>query len=129
MTQDKYLLIYNKVKQSLEAERMFLNPGLTLKMLSKVVGTNTVYLSKAINQGYGCSFTAAVNNYRLEYLIRRALATSRSIEEVNAECGFWSRSTFYDVFRDSKGMTPKRYIEVLKQGRDAQDGTAAGRQA
>lgn len=115
MTQGKYLLICNKVKQSLEDEGLFLDPGLSLKMLSKVIGTNTVYLSRAINEGYGCSFTAMVNRYRVEYLIKRALRTKESIEEINAKCGFWSRSTFYDVFRELKGMTPKRYIESMKE--------------
>lgn len=115
MTKGKYILIYNKVKQSLEEEGLFLDPGLSLKMLSKVIGTNTVYLSRAINEGYGCSFTAMVNRYRVEYLIKRALRAKESIEDINAKCGFWSRSTFYDVFRELKGMTPKRYIESMKE--------------
>lgn len=115
MTKGKYILIYNKVKQSLEEEGLFLDPGLSLKMLSKVIGTNTVYLSRAINEGYGCSFTAMVNRYRVEYLVKRALRTKESIEDINAKCGFWSRSTFYDVFRELKGMTPKRYIESMKE--------------
>lgn len=118
MTQDKYVLIYNKVKQTMETERLFLDPDLTLKNFSKVIGTNTVYLSRAVNTGYGCSYTTMVNTYRVEYLIKRALKSKESIEDLNAQCGFWSRSTFYDVFRALKGMTPKRYINKIKQKKD-----------
>ncbi len=114
MTQGNYVLIYNKVRQALEKEQMFLNPELSLRSLSKVIGTNTVYLSKAINQGYGCSFPVMLNNYRMDYIVSLAVNTGDSIEEINTRLGFWSRSTFYELFKSMKGATPKRYMESIK---------------
>ena len=115
MTQGNYVLIYNKVRQALENERMFLNPELSLKSLSKAVGTNTVYLSKAINQGYGCSFSVMLANYRMDYIIAKAIETGENIETLNEKLGFWSRSTFYDVFKSKKGASPKRFIESIRE--------------
>lgn len=117
MAQDKYALIYNKVKESMEREQLFLRPDLSLKMLSRVIGTNTVYLSKAINRGYGCSFSIIVNKYRVEYIISEVLKTGGNLEELAIKLGFWSRSTFYEVFRTHTGLTPKKYME--KYGAEA----------
>lgn len=117
MTQGNYVLIYNKVRQALEKEQMFLNPELSLKSLSKAVGTNTVYLSKAINQGYGCSFSVMLANYRMDYIVAKALETGENVETLNEKLGFWSRSTFYDVFKSRKGASPKRFIESIRERR------------
>lgn len=114
MVQDKYAHIYNKVKDCLEVERMFLRSDLSLKMLSRVIGTNTVYLSKAINQGFGCSYSTLMNRYRIKYLVDEARRTGGNIEEISAKYGFWSRSTLYDVFRQHTGTTPHRYLEKIK---------------
>lgn len=114
MVQDKYAHIYNKVLTCLEVERLFLRADLSLKMLSRVIGTNTVYLSKAINQGFGCSFTVLMNRYRIDYLTNEALRTGKSIEEVSSQLAFWSRSTLYDAFRQQTGLTPHRYLEMKK---------------
>jgi AraC-like DNA-binding protein len=114
MTQDKYAYIYNKVKDALEKDKLFLRPELSLSLLSRVVGTNTVYLSKAINNGFGCSYSQLVNRYRINYLIEEAQRTGENIAMIAAKCNFWSRSTFFDVFRNYTGMTPHRYMEQNK---------------
>ena len=115
MVQDKYVHIYNKVKESMEVEHLFLRPDISLRMLSRVIGTNTVYLSKAVNQGFGCSFSTLICKYRLNYVIKKALAEKRSVEEVSAECAFWSRSTLYEAFRQFVGMTPGKYLDMKRK--------------
>ena len=115
MTQDKYAYIYNKVKDALETDKLFLRPELSLSLLSRVVGTNTVYLSKAINNGFGCSYSQLINRYRIEYLIKEAQRTGENIAMLAARCRFWSRSTFFDVFRQHTGMTPHRYMENVRR--------------
>ena len=85
-------------------------------MASRVVGTNTVYLSKAINQTAGCSFSTLVNRYRIAHLISEAEKSGENIERLAAQYGFWSRSTFYDVFRHQTGITPHRYMQQLAAG-------------
>ena len=115
MTQDKYAYIYNKVKDALETDKLFLRPELSLSLLSRVVGTNTVYLSKAINNGFGCSYSQLINCYRINYLIEEAQRTGENIAMLAARYRFWSRSTFFDVFRQHTGMTPHRYMENVRR--------------
>lgn len=115
MVEDKYVRIYNKVKHHLEQERVYLDSNLSLATLSRLIGTNTVYLSKAINQGFGCGFKEVVNGYRIEYLMTIAPATKNyNLEEIAKQCGFGSRSTFYEAFRQRMGMTPRKYMEIIK---------------
>lgn len=114
MVQDKYAHIYNKVKESLDVEHLFLRSDLSLKLLSRIIGTNTVYLSKAINQGFGCSYSTLMNRYRIDYITNEAIKTGDNIENISTRLGFWSRSTLYDAFRQQTGMTPHRYLETKK---------------
>lgn len=114
MVQDKYAIIYNKVKDTLESEQLYLRPDLSLVLLSRIIGTNTVYLSKAINRGFGASYTKMINHYRVNHVIDQARRSSQRIEILAGKYEFWSRSTFYDVFRQVTGMTPHKYMDKLK---------------
>lgn len=115
MVQEKYAIIYNKVKEALENDKLFLRTDLSLKLLSRVVGTNTVYLSKTINEGFGCGYNTLVNRYRIEYIIQETLASGEDIASVAQRMGFWSRATFYTVFQQLKSDTPQRYIHNAKK--------------
>lgn len=115
MVQEKYANIYNKVKEALENDKLFLRADLSLKLLSRVVGTNTVYLSKTINEGFGCGYNTLVNRYRIEYIIQETLASDEDISTVAQRLGFWSRATFYTVFSQIKNDTPQRYIQKAKK--------------
>jgi len=114
MVQSRYVHIYNKVREAFEHEQLFLQADLSLKSLSRIIGTNTVYLSRAINEGFGCNFTTLINSYRLEYIIKEAVQSEQTVEEISARLGFWSRSTLYDVFRLNTGLSPHKYIEKKK---------------
>lgn len=116
MVQEKYAIIYNKVMEAMENDKLFLRADLSLKLLSRVVGTNTVYLSKTINEGFGCGYSTLVNRYRVEYIIKETLNSGEDIAAVAQRLGFWSRATFYSVFQQMKNETPQRYIHNALAG-------------
>lgn len=118
MVSGKHISIYNKVKSTIEADKLYLRSDISLAMLSRIVGTNTVYLSQAVNEGYGCNFSTMINRYRVNHIIEEASRSSQRIEIVAAKYDFWSRSTFYDAFRQVTGMTPRRYMNKLKIDKD-----------
>lgn len=115
MPKDKYAYIYSKVKVALEQDKLFLRPELSLIYLSRVVGTNTVYLSQAINLLAGCNFKTLVNRYRVEHICQEAERTNRDVEDIANDYRFWSRSTFYDAFKTHTGKTPRQYMDAREK--------------
>lgn len=111
MTKAKYTDIYNKVKAAMEQDKLFLHSEITMMQLSRIVGTNRVYLSKAINEGYGCGYSEMLNRYRLDFVLRQAIFENKNIEELVAQYGFWSRTTFYDIFKIKFGTSPRKFMD------------------
>lgn len=96
-------------------KRIFLDVDLTLAKFSKVVGTNTTYLSNVINQRFGCNFKTLVNRYRIEYAMKHI--KEKGIESIGdiKLYGFKSKSTFYDCFTKQAGLAPKAFIKEIKK--------------
>ncbi len=97
--------------------KLFTDPSLTVASVADYLGTNRTYLSRAINESTGKTFTQIINEYR----IREAIAMISNLEanpplkQVAADVGFNSISTFYVTFQASTGMTPARYRSKLKE--------------
>ncbi len=107
--------VYRKLKVCMEDQQCYLDASLTLAKLSRIAGTNTTYLSKVINQRYGCSFRDLVNNYRVERAKKIIEETGESSYTVGIRCGFPSRSSFYSIFLKITGTSPRRYLAAHKE--------------
>lgn len=97
--------------------KLFTDPALTVAAVADTLGTNRTYLSKAINESTGKSFTQVVNDYRIREAIAAIsdLAANKPLKQIAAEVGFSSLSTFYSTFQSLTGMTPARYRSKLKE--------------
>lgn len=112
---DAQEVVYRKLIVCMEDQQCYLDATLTLAKLSRMAGTNTTYLSKAINQRYGCGFREMVNNYRVQRAKKIIEETGESSYIVGIRCGFPSRSSFYSIFQKSTGTSPRRYLASLKE--------------
>jgi AraC-like DNA-binding protein len=84
------------------------NPELTLTMLARRLGTNTAYLSRALNEGAGENFNAIINRRRVE-AIQQWLSSpdeSRDLMTLAFDAGFSSKASFNRAFADFAGMSP-----------------------
>lgn len=97
-------------------ERAFTDSTLTVASMAERLDTNRTYLSKAINENTGKTFTQLVNEYRIRQAISEIsdLAADKPLKQIAAEVGFSSLSTFYATFQAVTGMTPARYRSQLK---------------
>ena len=59
--------IYKSILYNLEIRKVYLDSKLSLEKFSSIVGTNTTYLSNAVNNYFGCNFKQLLNKYRVEY--------------------------------------------------------------
>ena len=98
-------------------EKLFKDPSLTVGAVAERLGSNRTYLSRAVNDSTGKSFTQLVNDYR----IREAIALISDMEanmplkQICSEVGFSSISTFYSTFQSITGMTPARYRAQVRE--------------
>ena len=81
----KQSIIYEKVCESLERDRVYLQPALSLSGLSVIVGTNTTYLSNTINSCFGRNFRTLINDFRIGFphRLRRQPVSGRRREHAD----------------------------------------------
>lgn len=106
--------LFERLKNLLEEEKGYLSPVLTLKGMADRLATNTKYLSQVVNHQTGCNFQQFLNLYRVEEAKKKILSNSFSnltLYGVALLCGFKNKSTFYKVFKEVTGLTPKDYIK------------------
>jgi len=111
--------LFDRIKFSMDEEGLYLDPDLTLRKLSTHLDTNTKYLSQVINHHGGCNFLTFVNGYRIAKVKEHLNAGDfykHTFYGIAQRCGFKNKSTFYKVFRDMTGATPKVYAEELELG-------------
>lgn len=94
----------------IEAQRWHRDPELNLAGLARRLGTNTGYLSRALNDGLGVSFSALVNGLRSREVGAAIANGSRDdLLELAVDAGFSSKASFNRAFRTQYGCTPSEY--------------------
>ena len=98
-----------RFRKVFEEEKIYLNPKLNIVELSMAVGTNRTYISNYINQQLHTTFYAYVNKWRVKRAKNLLSSTSLPLEDVAAQSGFNSLSSFHRYFTKSMGMTPQAF--------------------
>ena len=94
--------------ERVEMEGWHLEPDLTLAGLAARLGTNTGYLSRAINEGLGVNFSTFINDRRCDAVANRLRAkAAESVLTLALEAGFSSKASFNRAFRARFGQTPQ----------------------
>jgi AraC-like DNA-binding protein len=112
------LAVYEKVRNVLERDRLYLKNDLTLTDLAVKAGFARNQVSQAINTSFKGNFFDFINDFRVEEFKRQALnPTKKHLTQVGIamESGFNSKASFYAVFKKKTGMTPAEFVE--KQSR------------
>ena len=106
-----------RIDEAMERDNLFLNPDLSIVLLSEKVGTNRTYVSKAIKDTKGCNFSDYVNRFRLDYAVELMKNTPKEnivVQNIALQCGCGSIQTFYRYFKLFFNETPTQWIERNK---------------
>ena len=101
----KQVLVYFRERKA------YLNPDLSMDILSSDLQIPKHQLTEVLNTELGKSFFRLVNSYRIE-AVKSMLAEQNnyySIEAIGFECGFSNKSSFYKIFKETVGETPSAY--------------------
>lgn len=92
--------------------------GFSLQRLTSIVGSNTSYISRIINEHYKVSFGNLLNKYRIQEACRRMKDTDKygnlTIDAISESVGFNTRATFTKAFRVNIGMLPSEYLKLVR---------------
>lgn len=103
--------IKSKLLEHFSNEKPYMNPDLSMQMLSDAIKVPKHQITEVLNTDIGRNFFQFVNEYRVE-AVKRLLEQKNhpwSIEAIGYECGFNSKSTFFSVFKTFTGKTPFQY--------------------
>ncbi len=107
--------LYFKAQSLMEKEKLYLNPNLSLKEVADRLHTNTKYLSQVVNHHTGSNFQHFINTYRVKE-VKENLANDEyqnlTLFGIALQSGFKNKSTFYKVFKEISGQTPKEFIKM-----------------
>lgn len=95
----------------IRSRELWRDPDLSSSSLARELRTNTTYLSRALNEGLGQSFSECINRLRVEFVqeaLRRGVAEGELLE-VAIAAGFWSKASFNRVFKTYTDQTPTQY--------------------
>ncbi len=112
LTDDEIENIIVKLNAFIVGEKGYMNPELTLDVLSKTVNIPRHHISQAINLRLNINFNDYINLQRLENVKKELLNPSKqhyTIAAIAFESGFNSISTFNEAFRKNTSMTPSEY--------------------
>lgn len=115
LTEQQVDTLKEKLVQKTTAEKLYLDPGLTLSSLADHIGINPHDLSYIINNGLRKNFYQFINELRTEEaktLLLSAASKRLDMFGIAISAGFNSRTTFYSSFKKATGITPTEYMKV-----------------
>ena len=94
----------------------YVQQGLTIKELSKILYTNRTYLSAYIKTTYKMTFREWITSLRLEYAKNKLKEHPEiNIQKLAESSGFLSRSNFIKSFTEKEGCTPAKWKKANRE--------------
>lgn len=100
-----------------EQQKGYLSTSINLNSLSKILDTNSSYLSKIINHTKGKTFKNYLNDLRIENALEELKNNPQNkkftIEAIAFDLGFKSAESFSKKFKSAYGMYPSKFMKNL----------------
>ena len=113
---DKSKELFEKLNNAMKQDKFYLDGKLTLASLASKMNVSTNHVSQAINENSDMNFFDYVNSYRVKEvkeLIMNINFSHYTLLGIGIECGFNSKSSFNQIFKEHTGMTPSQYKRSL----------------
>ncbi len=113
---DTDLALFERVENMMQEQKVYRMKSLTRDSLAEMLGTNRTYLSRAINNMSGKSFSDYLNTWRIIEATRIMADTSVYIplKQLADDLGYSSTSVFYRSFQKETGVTAGKYMKEVR---------------
>lgn len=105
-----------------EVEKRYWEPTLTLSAVAESLFVSPSRLSRAFAQAMGEKFSDYLRGVRIKAATAMLERSEMNNEDIATGCGFRDMPTFYAVFKESLGVTPKKYREMMNNGKKNERG-------
>jgi AraC-like DNA-binding protein len=96
--------------ERIRRDRLYADPELSVASLARTLGTNSAYVSRALNDGLGQNFSAFINRLRSEDVAARLRGGANDdLLDLALVCGFSSKASFNRAFRIAFDCSPSAY--------------------
>ncbi|MCB0430996.1 MAG: AraC family transcriptional regulator [Flavobacteriales bacterium] len=119
---DTQLEQYSEILSKLMNEnKVYLDHDLSLNKLSNLSNIPSRQLSQYINSAFNKNYKEYINGYRVTNAKDLLMKDdSLTIYSIAVDSGFNAESTFYQVFKQQTGLTPKQYQDRCKNNKGIQ---------
>ena len=113
-------VLFDQLLSLLEREKLYLNPELDKNELVAKLGTNKKYLYQATKHIGKTHLNQILNRYRV-YEAKKIIEQSSHSEntelpdDLYARAGFAAKSSYYRIFKEFTGITPKEYAQEFSK--------------
>ena len=115
ISDDQILVLLGDIERVVNDTDIITNPSFSLAELSHLVGSNTKYVSIAINKSFNKNFKTYLGEHRIRIAADRLLSRPNLTAIAIAESvGFRSYPNFVATFRSVTGMTPSEYKKAAQ---------------
>lgn len=108
------MVLLENLQYWMQSDKPYLEPDLNLNQCAVKLNCSAQTLSEAINLGKNTNFRDYINQLRITEFknrIAKANLQKETIMGVAYECGFNSEASFYRIFKEKTGITPKAFIQ------------------
>ena len=103
--------LLSRFERLIFGKQAFLESSLTISDVCERLNTNKTYISRLINSTYKMPFPDLINTLRVDYAERYITEHPNARQsDIAQACGFSSASSFNNVFKKIKGVTPKIWL-------------------
>ena len=101
-----------RIEEVVTQQQLFLRHNVKVSDIAAELFTNRLYVSTAINDEIGVSFSDYINKKRIDYAIQLMRTNPQmTMYEIAARSGFSSDKSFYRNFKRFTGKSPKKIDE------------------
>ena len=109
LTEERANEITVMLDKLMQEKASYLDPDLTLAMLSRKLGIPAKQISTAVNQVHKKSISRVINEYRIEHAKKALLTTDETVTQILMNAGFQTKSNFNREFSRLTGLTPSAF--------------------
>ncbi len=104
------LKLLQRLKKAMDEDRLFMQEGLTITALARIISAPEYKLRRLINKQLQFrNFNQYINSYRIREAGRLLAETEEPIANIALATGFSALSSFNQVFKETHGVPPRDY--------------------